>query len=87
MFEYILRLVIMLPLIGGLVWGSLWLWRKTQPGMHLAGSKNERILELIDANMLGNGCKLAVVRYRNRELLIAINRTQTVLLAEDKPGV
>ena len=80
MLEYILRLAVMVPLIGGMAWGSLWLWRKTQLGI---GARNDqRVLEITDAAMMGAGCKLAVVRYRDRELLIAVSRTQTVLLAE-----
>jgi flagellar protein FliO/FliZ len=87
MFDYILRLLILLPLIGAMVWGSLWLWRKAQLGVNLAAGKAERTLEIVDAAMLGSGCKLAVVRYRERELLIAVNRTQTVLLAQDSHDV
>ena len=30
MFEYILRLLILLPLVGGMAWGSLWLWKRVQ---------------------------------------------------------
>jgi flagellar protein FliO/FliZ len=88
MLEYLLRLALMVPLIGSMAWGSLWLWRKTQLGI---GARNDqRVLEITDAAMIGAGCKLAVVRYRDRELLIAVNRTQTVLLAEqsaDTPDV
>ena len=32
MFEYILRLLILLPLVGGMAWGSLWLWKRVQMG-------------------------------------------------------
>jgi flagellar protein FliO/FliZ len=86
MLDYILRLLIMVPLVGAMAWGSLWLWRKTQLGVNLGG-KNERVVEVIDGALLGSGAKLAVVRYRDRELLLAVNRTQTVLLAEDKADV
>ena len=30
---YIIKLLILIPLVGGLAWGSLWLWRRAQPGM------------------------------------------------------
>jgi flagellar protein FliO/FliZ len=83
MFEYLLRLFIMVPLIGAMIWGSLWLWRKTQlGGGPVAALRREaRVVEVIDGAMLPNGARLAVVRYRERELLIAVNRTQTVVLS------
>lgn len=86
MVEYILRLFIMVPLIGGMIWGSLWLWRKSQlGGSPIAALRREpRVVEVIDGVMLANGCRLAVVRYRDRELLIAVSRTQTVLLSGDE---
>ena len=37
MFEYILRLLILLPLVGGMAWGSLWLWKRVQMGVPLVG--------------------------------------------------
>ena len=33
MWAYILKLVILIPLVAGLAYGSLWLWRRVQPGM------------------------------------------------------
>ncbi len=33
MFWYFMKLVIMLPLVGGMAYGALWLWRKYQPGL------------------------------------------------------
>jgi flagellar protein FliO/FliZ len=84
MLEYILRLLIMIPLFGGMIWGSLWLWRKTQLGSGALQSlrKEARVIEVIDAAMMGNGGRVAVLRYRNRELVVAVNRTQMTLLAD-----
>ena len=33
MFEYLLRLFLLVPLVGGLAWGSFWLWRRVQLGL------------------------------------------------------
>jgi flagellar protein FliO/FliZ len=82
MFEYILRLFILVPMVGGLAWGSLWLWRKTQMGLPLQGS-NIRAAQVIDAVPLGPGNKLAVVAFGGRELLVAVSRTGITLIAED----
>ena len=38
MWAYILKLLILIPLVGGLAYGSLWLWRRVQPGMARAVS-------------------------------------------------
>jgi flagellar protein FliO/FliZ len=82
MFEYILRLFILVPMIGGLAWGSLWLWRKTQIGLPMRGGPI-RAAQMIDVVPLGAGSKLAVVNFGGRELLIAVSRTQITLIAED----
>ena len=82
MFEYILRLFILVPMIGGLAWGSLWLWRKAQMGLPMQGG-SIRAAHMIDVLPLGAGSKLAVVAFGGRELLIAVSRTQITLIAED----
>ena len=85
MGEYILRLVILLPLVGGLAWGSLWLLRKAQIGLPLSRNAQDRAVQVIDAVPLGTGNKLAVVRFDDRNLLVAVSRTQIILLSEARP--
>lgn len=82
MFEYILRLLILVPMVGGLAWGSLWLWRKAQLRLPLQGG-TVRAAQMVDVVPLGPGSKLAVVAFGGRELLVAITRTQITLIAED----
>lgn len=82
MAEYILRLVILLPLIGGLAWGSLWLLRRAQIGLPLTRNAQERAVQVIDAVPMGVGSKLAVVRFDDRNLLVAVTRNQITLLSE-----
>ena len=41
MFEYILRLLILLPIVGGMAWGSLWLWKRVQMGVPLTGGQKQ----------------------------------------------
>ena len=85
MFEYILRLFILVPMVGGLVWGSLWLWRRMQLGLPITASavKPARMIDIIPA---GTGAKLAVVEFGDRQLLIAISRSQISLIAESHKG-
>lgn len=85
MLEYILRLFILVPLVGGMAWGSLWLWRKLQLGMPANGQAH-RPLKMIDVVTLGTSGKLAIVEFGDRELVIAVSRTQISLLAERHKG-
>ena len=58
MFKYILRLLILLPLIGGMAWGSLWLWKRVQMGVPLTGgAKQPRPVELVGVLPLVRGLK------------------------------
>jgi flagellar protein FliO/FliZ len=85
MFEYILRLFILVPLVGGMAWGSLWLWRRLQMGLPVHGPSDKPV-RMIDVLPLGPSGKLAVVEFGDRELVIAISRTQISLLAERDRG-
>ena len=78
---YILKLLVLIPLVAGLAWGSLWLWRRAQQGIGGAG-RRERLVTLLDATPLGATAKLAVVEFEGKRLLIAVSRTGVQLLNE-----
>lgn len=78
---YILKLVILIPLVAGLAWGSLWLWRRAQQGIGGAG-RRERLVTLLDATPLGATAKLAVVEFEGKRLLLAVSRTGVQLINE-----
>ena len=78
---YILKLLILIPLVAGLAWGSLWLWRRAQQGIGSAG-RRERLVTLLDATPLGATAKLAVVEFEGRRLLLAVSRTGVQLVAD-----
>ena len=80
MWSYILKLVILIPLVGGMAFGSLWLWRRVQPGM--AFTQRERMVKLVDAMPLGATGRLAVVDFGDKRLLLAVSRTGVQLLSE-----
>ena len=87
MLEYILRLLILLPLIGGLAWGSLWLWKRVQMGVPLTGgTKQARPVELVGVLPLGPGSKLAVVEFAGQQILIAVSRSGIIRLADNSEG-
>jgi flagellar protein FliO/FliZ len=94
MWEYILRLFILIPLVGGMAWGSLWLWRKAQLGMlGIPGlarlslpNRPERKARLVDVVPMGPGSKIVVIDFGDKELLVAVSRSQVSLLSEREKG-
>ena len=77
---YILKLLVLLPLIGLLAWGSLKFAQKMQAKVAGApGSKSVRIIETV---MLSPTQRLAVIEFRGREILVASSRTGLTRLAE-----
>lgn len=80
MFWYILKLLILLPLIGVLAWACLKFAQKMQNrAMGATGPKAARIVE---TTMLSPTMKLAVVEFHGREILISVSRQGVTRLAE-----
>lgn len=84
MGEYILRLIALVPIVGGLAWGSLWMFKKLQLGMpaQSGGNSNSRSLRIVEVLPLGIGSKLAIVEFQGRELLISVSKTDVRLMAD-----
>ena len=81
MLLYILKLIILSPLIGLLAWGGLKLAQKMQArlGTGQGGSKAVRIVE---TTMLSPTLKLAVIEFHGREILVSASRQGLTRLAE-----
>lgn len=81
MFWYVLKLLVLLPLIGVLIWGSLKLAQRMQSrfGATPAGAKAVRIIE---TTMLSPTLKLAVIEFHGREILVSVSRQGLSRLAE-----
>jgi flagellar protein FliO/FliZ len=71
----------MLGLVLGLAVGSLWLWRRFQPGMSASGGRN-RAIRIIDAQTLGATGRLAVVEFADKRILLAISRGRIEKISE-----
>lgn len=84
MLEYFLKLFILLPLVGGMAFGALWLWRKYQPGMLLG--QQDRAVKLIDAIPMGTFGKLAVVEFEGKRILLSVTRGRIDKIAESVNG-
>ncbi|MBO9375420.1 flagellar biogenesis protein FliO [Sphingomonas histidinilytica] len=80
MLDYLLRLLLLVPLVAGLAYGSLWLWRKLQPG--IAIGNRDRAIRIVDAIPMGATGRLAVVEFANRHILVAVSRGRIEKIAE-----
>jgi flagellar protein FliO/FliZ len=85
MSAYLLRLILLLPLVGGLAVLTLWLYRKLQPGMSFGN--RERAVRVIDAVPMGPLSRLAVVEFAGKRFLLAVSRGRVDKIAEtDAPN-
>jgi len=80
MLAYILKLILLVPLVGGMAFAALWLWRKAQPGMALR--QQTRLVKVVDAVPLGATGRLAVVEFGERHLLLSVSRGSVQLLSD-----
>jgi flagellar protein FliO/FliZ len=69
---YILKLVIMLPLMAGMIVGALWLYRKYQPG--LATGVKQRDMRLVETLSMGTSGRLAVIEFGSQRILLSATR-------------
>lgn len=81
MGEYILRLLIVLPIVCGLAWGSLVLWKRLQGGLPALG-QTERAVRIVDSVSVGTSGRLIVVAFAGRTLLLSATRGQIALIAD-----
>jgi len=77
---YILKLLILLPLIGGLAWGTLKMARKLQLRQEAQGGP--RRVKIVETQMLSPTLRLAVLEFAGREILVSVSRGGLVRLAE-----
>lgn len=80
MLWYLVKLLVLLPLIGLAAWGCLKLARVMQE--RVGGPQGARSVRIVETVMLSPGLKLAVIEFRGREILISASRTGLTRLAE-----
>lgn len=83
MTYYIIKLLIMLPVMAGMIYGSLWLYRKYQPGMiaRLDMGGQQRELKVTETVSMGVSGKLAVVEFGGQKILISVTRARIDTIA------
>lgn len=82
MWAYILKLLVLLPLVCGLLIGCLYAWRRLEA--RLPGQPATRLLQVKETMMVSPGNRLAVLDFEGRRLLVAVSRTGVTLI--DKAG-
>jgi flagellar protein FliO/FliZ len=80
MVWYIVKLIVLLPLIGVLAWGCLKFAQKMQE--KATGGTAGKAVKVIETTMLSPTLKLAVLEFHGREILVSVSRQGLTRLAE-----
>lgn len=81
MLWYILKLLILLPIIGGMIWGSLKLAQRMQN--RLGGpQRGTKAVRIVETTMLSPTMRLCVLEFHGREILVSTSRHGLTRLAE-----
>ena len=78
---YILKLLVLLPLIGLMIWGTLKLTQRLQ-GRFGAPQAGTRAVRIVETTMLSPTMRLAVIEFHGREILVSTSRNGLTRLAE-----
>lgn len=81
MVWYVAKLIVLLPLIGLAIWGSLKLAQKLQARLGVAPA-SARAVRVVESTMLTPTLKLAVLEFHGREILVSVSRQGLTRLAE-----
>ncbi len=82
MVWYVLKLVILLPLIAGLAWATLKAAQKLQARLGGVPEGAARRARIVETTMLSPTLKLAVIEFHGREILVSASRQGLTRLAE-----
>lgn len=81
MLWYVVKLILVLPLIGAMIWGSLKLLQKMQ-SRYGAAAGPARSVRIVETTMLSPTLRLAVIEFHGREILVSASRSGLTRLAE-----
>jgi flagellar protein FliO/FliZ len=85
LWTYILKLVILLPLVCGLMIGCLYLWRKLETRMP-GGKPSTRLITVKETMMISPGVRLAVLDFEGKRLLVSVARSGVTLVDKSAGG-
>ncbi|MDB5674432.1 MAG: flagellar biosis protein [Sphingomonas bacterium] len=83
MWSYVLKLIVLLPLVCGLMIGCLYLWRKLESRM--PGQPANRMLKVQETMMISPGLRMAVLEFEGRKLLVSVGRGGVNLIDKIEP--
>ncbi|MFS2109366.1 flagellar biosynthetic protein FliO [Sphingomonas sp. Sphisp140] len=75
---YIIKLIVLLPLVCGLLVGCLYGWRKLEA--RLPKNQQTRMVQLKETMMLSPGLRLAVIEFEGQKLLVSVSRSGVTLV-------
>lgn len=78
MWSYVLKLVVLLPLVCGLMIGCLYLWRRLESRM--PGKPTSRMIAVKETMMISPGLRLAVIDFEGKRLLVSVGRGGVALI-------
>ena len=79
MLWYVVKLILLLPIIGALIWGSMKLLQKLQARVGVQPG-TARAVRIVETTMLSPTLK--VLEFRGKEILVSASRNGLVRLAE-----
>lgn len=85
MIWYVIKLIVLLPLIAALAWGSLRLAQRVQARVQArlgAAPGAGKAVRVVETTMLSPTLKLAVIEFHDREILVSVSRGGLARLAE-----
>ena len=83
MLWYVLKLLVVLPLIGAMIWASLKLLHAMQARYGAAGPQaRAKAVRIVETTLLSPTLKLVVIEFHGREILVAAARGGLTRLAE-----
>lgn len=81
MTDYVLRLVVLLPIVCGLVVGGLYLMKRLQERSGHRGKT--RMLRIEEVLSLTPATRIAVIAFENQRILVAVGRNGVTALSHD----
>ncbi len=83
MVVYIIKLLVLLPIMAGLIFTALWLYRKYQPALMpgLMKVQHKRSIKMLETLPVGNFAKLAVVEFDGQKILLSVTRGRVERIA------
>ena len=82
MFWYVVKLLVLLPLIGLMIWGSLKLAQRMQGKFGAPPGGGTKAVRIVETTMLSPTMRLAVIEFHGREILVSTSRGGMTRIAE-----